>query len=69
MMTDQNDECCEETNTEEMNDPGLEDEEDEAGWEYEQKEKRPRLTLVNPTTDQNCETESSDDDPPGWPEF
>ena len=69
MMTDQNNECSEVTNSEEMKDPGLEDEEDEAGREYKQKETRPRLTLVNPTTDQNSETESSDDDPPGWPEF
>jgi hypothetical protein len=51
MMTDQNNDCCEVTNSEEMNDPGLEDEEDEAGREHEQKETKPRLTLVNPTTD------------------
>jgi hypothetical protein len=69
MMTDQNDECGEETNSEEMNDTGLQDEEDEAGREYEQKETRPRLTLVNPPTDQNSETDTLDDDPPGWPEF
>jgi hypothetical protein len=69
MMDDQNDECCEETNSEEMNDPGLEDEEDVAGRKYEQKETRPRLTLVNPSTDQNSEPDTSDDDPPGWPEF
>ena len=68
-MTDQNDERSEETNSEEMNDPGLEDEKDEAGQEYKRKDTRPRLTLVNPTTDQNSETDTSDDDPPGWPEF
>jgi hypothetical protein len=69
MMTDQNDECSKETNNEEMKGPGLEDEEDEAGREYEQKETRPRLTLINPSKDQNSETDPSDDDPPGWPEF
>jgi hypothetical protein len=69
MMNDKNEECSEETNSEEMNDPGLQDEEDEAGRENEQRETRPRLTLVNPTTDQNSETDTSDDDPPGWPEF
>ena len=68
-MTDQNDACSEETNSEEMNDPGLEDDEDGSGRENKQKETRPRLTLVNPSTDQNSEPDPSDDDPPGWPEF
>jgi hypothetical protein len=68
MKNDQNNECGEIKDSEEKNEPGLEEEDDEPWPEDEQKETRPQLTLVK-LPDQNSETDSSVDDPPGWPEF
>jgi hypothetical protein len=68
MENDQNHECSEINDSEEKKDIGLEEEDDETWPEGEQKETRPQLTLVKPQ-DRNSEPDSSDDDPPGWPEF
>jgi hypothetical protein len=72
------DEYDEKMSSEEIIDPDLENEEEEARREYGQSEARPKLTLVKPTKqdtekdlpdDQDTEMGLSDEDPPSWPEF
>jgi hypothetical protein len=68
MKNDQDDQYDEITSSEDLIDPDLEKEDEEARQEYEESEIRPRLTLVKPT-DQDTDTDLSDEDPLGWPEF
>jgi hypothetical protein len=68
MRDDIGDERHEISSSEELIDPDLENEEEEARREYGQSEDRPRLTLVKPA-DQNIEIDPPDEDPPVWPEF
>jgi hypothetical protein len=68
MRDDIGDERHEISSSEELIDPDLENEEEEARREYGQSEDRPQLTLVKPA-DQNIEIDLPDEDPPVWPEF
>jgi hypothetical protein len=78
MRSDVDEEHNERRSNEEIIDPDLENEEEEAKREYGQSEARLQLRLVKPTkqgtekdlpADQDTEMGLSDEDPPGWPEF
>jgi hypothetical protein len=78
MRSDVEEEHDEKRSSEEIIDPDLENEEEEARHEYGQSEAKPQLTLVKPKKqgteknlpdDQGTEIGLSDEDPPGWPEF
>jgi hypothetical protein len=78
MRSDVDEEHDEKRSSEEIIDPNLENDEEEAWREYGQSEARLQLTLVKTTkqdtkknlpADHDTEMGLSDEDPPGWPEF
>jgi hypothetical protein len=68
MESGNDDECNEILSSEDLIDPDLENEEEEARQEYEQKGNKPRLILVNPAN-HDTGANSPSDDALDWPDF